>query len=117
MFGEKMWGAEPFWGLGAEWDPQWLLTDRQKQLQAVWLARAGVELAAARLLSNPADYKSESLALFPGPTRLPRERRTRPLLPRCQPELALGPVDLAGGARATAHPTSCGRCDSRRSRS
>jgi hypothetical protein len=23
----KMWGKEPFWGLGYEFDPQWLLTD------------------------------------------------------------------------------------------
>ncbi len=30
----KMWGAEEFWGLGYEYDPQWLLTDRQKALQS-----------------------------------------------------------------------------------
>jgi alkylation response protein AidB-like acyl-CoA dehydrogenase len=30
----KMWGGEEFWGLGYEWDPQWLLTDAQKDLQA-----------------------------------------------------------------------------------
>lgn len=29
----KMWGAEPFWGLGYEFDPQWVLTDEQKKLQ------------------------------------------------------------------------------------
>src|SRR6185436_16527673 len=29
----KMWGKEPFWGLGFEFDPQWLLTDEQKKLQ------------------------------------------------------------------------------------
>jgi alkylation response protein AidB-like acyl-CoA dehydrogenase len=29
----KMWGKEPFWGLGYEFDPQWLLTDEQKTLQ------------------------------------------------------------------------------------
>ena len=23
---EKMWGDEPFWGLGYEWDPDWVLT-------------------------------------------------------------------------------------------
>ena len=27
---EKMWGDEPFWGLGYEWDPDWVLTERQK---------------------------------------------------------------------------------------
>ena len=27
---EKMWGGEPFWGLGYEWDPDWVLTERQR---------------------------------------------------------------------------------------
>ena len=31
---EKMWGGEPFWGLGYEWDPDWVYTDRQKELRA-----------------------------------------------------------------------------------
>ena len=34
MSDEKMWGEEPFWGLGYEWDPDWVLTDRQKELRA-----------------------------------------------------------------------------------
>ena len=34
MNAAKKWGSEPFWGLGYEFDPQWLLTDSQKQLQA-----------------------------------------------------------------------------------
>lgn len=29
-----MWGSEPYWGLGYDWDPDWLLTDRQKELRA-----------------------------------------------------------------------------------
>jgi len=29
-----MWGSEPFWGLGYEWDPDWVLTDRHKELRA-----------------------------------------------------------------------------------
>ena len=28
---EKMWGDEPFWGLGYDWDPDWVLTERQKE--------------------------------------------------------------------------------------
>ena len=32
---EKQWGGEPFWGLGYEWDPDWVLTDRQKELRDV----------------------------------------------------------------------------------
>jgi hypothetical protein len=42
-----------------------LLDQRHQQLQAAWLARAGVELAAARLLINPADYTGESVAILP----------------------------------------------------
>jgi type II secretory pathway pseudopilin PulG len=38
---------------------------RQAQLQALWLARSGVELAAARLLDNPDGYTGETLALIP----------------------------------------------------
>jgi hypothetical protein len=56
------------------------LDQRQKQLQAVWLARAGVELAAARLLSNPAEYKAESLSLFPG-SEVRLTVRTEPNMP------------------------------------
>jgi alkylation response protein AidB-like acyl-CoA dehydrogenase len=29
----KMWGDEEFWGVGYEWDPQWLLTPSQLDLQ------------------------------------------------------------------------------------
>ena len=29
-----MWGSEPYWGLGYDWDPDWLLTDRQKELRS-----------------------------------------------------------------------------------
>ena len=35
---EKGWGDGPFWGLGFEWDPQWLLTPAQLQLQAELIA-------------------------------------------------------------------------------
>lgn len=42
------------------------LERRQHQLQAQWLARSGVERAAARLLSDPTGYGGESVALIPG---------------------------------------------------
>src|SRR5262245_61999151 len=29
-----MWGPEPFWGLGYEWDPDFMLTERHKELRA-----------------------------------------------------------------------------------
>jgi alkylation response protein AidB-like acyl-CoA dehydrogenase len=31
---QKMWGAEEYWGLGYDWDPDWVLTDRHKELRA-----------------------------------------------------------------------------------
>ncbi len=31
---QKMWGAEQYWGLGYDWDPDWVLTDRHKELRA-----------------------------------------------------------------------------------
>src|SRR5580693_9172899 len=30
---EKTWDGEAFWGLGYEWDPDWVLTDRQRELR------------------------------------------------------------------------------------
>jgi hypothetical protein len=42
------------------------LDRRQNEIQAVWLARAGIELAAARLLTNPTGYTGESVELIPG---------------------------------------------------
>jgi hypothetical protein len=39
---------------------------RHYQIQARWLARAGVERAAARLLASPTGYSGETVALLPG---------------------------------------------------
>jgi alkylation response protein AidB-like acyl-CoA dehydrogenase len=44
MSAAKMWGGEPFWGLGFEWDPQWVLTERQKALQARLIELCRTEL-------------------------------------------------------------------------
>jgi hypothetical protein len=38
---------------------------RHYQIQALWLARSGVESAAARLLANPANYRGETRAIIP----------------------------------------------------
>ena len=38
MSDEKQWGGEAFWGLGFEFDPQWLLNDEQKALQSTLIA-------------------------------------------------------------------------------
>ena len=42
-----------------------LLERREEQLQCRYLAEAGLELAAARLLTNPAGYKGESVQVIP----------------------------------------------------
>jgi alkylation response protein AidB-like acyl-CoA dehydrogenase len=54
----KKWGDEDFWGLGYEWDPQWLLTDKQKELQTKL-----IELARTTLRDNAVE--SDKKLLFP----------------------------------------------------
>ncbi|MEK0083254.1 acyl-CoA dehydrogenase family protein [Benzoatithermus flavus] len=58
MFGEKTWGGEPFWGLGFEWDPQWLLSEEQKALQARL-----IDLCQSTLRANAVE--SDKKLLFP----------------------------------------------------
>ena len=55
---EKMWGSEPFWGLGYEWDPDWFLTDRQKELRALL-----IELCEKEMRANA--KRSDDELLFP----------------------------------------------------
>src|SRR3981189_1900451 len=43
---EKMWGDEPFWGLGYEWDPDWVLTDKQKELRELLIGLCEKEMRA-----------------------------------------------------------------------
>src|ERR1700735_2388878 len=43
---EKTWGGEPFWGLGYEWDPEWVLTDRQKELRDLLIELCEKEMRA-----------------------------------------------------------------------
>ena len=52
MSSRKMWGNEPFWGLGFEWDPQWMLTDRQKALQAKLIELCQTEMRANAVESD-----------------------------------------------------------------
>jgi hypothetical protein len=40
-----------------------LLRERERQLQAVWLARAGLEIAAGRLLDSPVPFPEENYVL------------------------------------------------------
>ena len=41
-----MWGSEPYWGLGYEWDPDWVLNDRQKKLRTTLIELCQEELRA-----------------------------------------------------------------------
>ncbi len=43
---EKTWGGEPFWGLGYEWDPEWVLTDRQRELRDLLIDLCEKEMRA-----------------------------------------------------------------------
>jgi alkylation response protein AidB-like acyl-CoA dehydrogenase len=51
---EKMWGGEPYWGLGYDWDPNWTLTDRQQELRATL-----IELCEKELRENAKRYDDE----------------------------------------------------------
>ena len=69
---EKMWGAEPFWGLGYDWDPDWVLTDRQQELRATL-----IDLCEQEMRANA--KRSDDELLYPAPQ--PRAAR-RARLPR-----------------------------------
>ncbi len=58
MTDAKTWGSDPFWGLGYEWDPQWLLAPRQKELQARL-----IDLCRTTLRENAVE--SDRKLLFP----------------------------------------------------
>ena len=43
---DKTWGDEPFWGLGYDWDPDWVLTERQKELRETLIGLCEQEMRA-----------------------------------------------------------------------
>jgi alkylation response protein AidB-like acyl-CoA dehydrogenase len=49
---QKKWGQEEFWGLGFEWDPQWILNDRQKKLQETLISLCEKEMRANAVESD-----------------------------------------------------------------
>jgi hypothetical protein len=74
---------------------------RHRQLQAEWLARAGVELAAARLLDNPAAFVQENHDLLPDATvRIVVEEAGQGLY-TVTVEAELGPKDEAPTVRTS----------------
>ncbi len=58
MSDQKMWGKEPFWGLGNEFDPQWLLSEDQKKLQ-----RMIIDLCQTEMRTNAVE--SDKGLLYP----------------------------------------------------
>ncbi|MEE8533675.1 MAG: acyl-CoA dehydrogenase family protein [Alphaproteobacteria bacterium] len=58
MTDTKMWGSEEFWGLGYEYDPQWLLTPAQQELQSKL-----IDLCQTTLRENAVE--SDKKLLFP----------------------------------------------------
>ncbi len=54
----KKWGSEEFWGLGYEFDPQWLLTDAQREIQAKL-----IDLCQAKMRDNA--IESDKGLIFP----------------------------------------------------
>ena len=54
---DKTWNGEPFWGLGYEWDPDWVLTERQKELRAEHAAELQALLDRAGVDADPAAFR------------------------------------------------------------
>ena len=55
---EKMWGSEPFWGLGYEWDPDWVSPTGSRSS-----ARTLIELCEKEMRANA--KRSDDELLFP----------------------------------------------------
>ena len=50
--GEKRWGDEPYFGLGTDWDPDWLLTERQLELRDLLIELCEKEMRANAKVSD-----------------------------------------------------------------
>ena len=62
---EKMWDGEPFWGLGYEWDPEWVLTDRQRELRDLLIELSEKEMRAnAKTSDDNLEYPRRNLELL-----------------------------------------------------
>ena len=74
---EKTWGGEPFWGLGYEWDPDWFLTERQKELRAKLIELCEQEMRAnAKRSDDELLYPRRNFEIL-ARERLPRAHRAR----------------------------------------
>jgi alkylation response protein AidB-like acyl-CoA dehydrogenase len=62
---EKMWGSAPFWGLGYDWDPDWLLTERQRELRDKLIELCESEMRAnAKVSDDTLEYPRRNLELL-----------------------------------------------------
>ncbi len=62
---EKMWGDEPYFGLGYDWDPDWLLTDRQQALRDTLIELCERELRAnAKRFDDTLEFPRRNLELL-----------------------------------------------------
>src|SRR3984885_908279 len=62
---EKMWNGEPFWGLGYEWDPEWVLTARQRELRDLLIELCQTEMRAnAKVSDDNLEYPRRNLELL-----------------------------------------------------
>jgi alkylation response protein AidB-like acyl-CoA dehydrogenase len=62
---EKRWGSEPFWGLSGEWDPDWVLTDRQRELRDLLIELCEQEMRAnAKVSDDTLSYPRPNLELL-----------------------------------------------------
>jgi len=60
-----MWGSEPYWGLGYEWDPEWVLTDRQKELRDKLIELCEKEMRAnAKRSDDEIEFPRRNLELL-----------------------------------------------------
>lgn len=48
----KRWGKRPFWGLSFDYDPQWFLTEEQKEIQ-----KRLIELCRTSLRPNAVSFE------------------------------------------------------------
>ena len=70
-----------------------LIAQRQRQYQAQWLARAGVELTVARLLKTPMGFKEVNTGLLPDAKVHITVEKTEPDLYLVTAESALGSME------------------------
>jgi alkylation response protein AidB-like acyl-CoA dehydrogenase len=60
-----MWGSEPYWGLDYDWDPDWVLTDRQKELREILIGLCEKEMRAnAKRFDETLEYPRRNLEIL-----------------------------------------------------